>query len=40
MPQQLGAGVKFAAELMIMGLCMTLHKNHEFILFVIDFKNA
>ena len=27
LPQQVGVGVKYAAELLVMGLRMTLHKN-------------
>ena len=41
MPQQLGVGVKFAAELlMVMGLRMTLHKRPEFIIVGVDISNA
>ncbi len=40
MPQQLGVGFKFAAELLVMGLRMTLHRNQEFTLVGIDLENA
>jgi hypothetical protein len=36
MPQQLGVGVKYAAELLVMGLRMTLHRNKDFIIFILD----
>ena len=38
MPQQVGVGVKFAAELLAMGLRMTLHVHGTFILISIDLK--
>ncbi len=40
MTQQLGVGVKFATERLIMGLRMALHKNPEFIIVGIDLENA
>jgi hypothetical protein len=40
MPHQLGVGVKFAAELLIMGLRMTLHRNPDFVIVGIDMENA
>ena len=40
MPQQLGVGVKFAAELLFMGLRMTLHKRPDFIIVGVDISNA
>jgi hypothetical protein len=40
MPQHLGVRVKFAAELLIMGLRMTLHRNSTFVLVGIDLKKA
>jgi len=40
MPQQVGVGVKFAAELLAMGLRMALHMNGRFIIIGIDMINA
>ncbi len=40
MPQQVGVGVKFAAELLAMGLRMTLHLHGGFIITNIDMVNA
>ena len=40
MPQQLGVGVKFAAELLVMGLGMTLHTRPDFIIVGVDISNA
>ncbi len=40
MPQQVGVGVKFAAELLAMGLRMVLHMRGGFILISIDIINA
>ena len=40
MPQQVGAGVKLAAELMAMGLRMVLHLRGGYILISIDIINA
>jgi hypothetical protein len=40
MPQQVGVGVKFVAELLAMGLRMTLHLNGRFIIIGIDKINA
>jgi hypothetical protein len=40
MPQQLGVGVKFAAELLIMGLRMTSHRNPDCVIVGIDLENA
>ncbi len=40
MPQQLGVGVKFAAELLAMGIRMTLNLHRNHILVTIDFENA
>jgi hypothetical protein len=40
MPQQVGVGVKFAAELLAMGLRMTMHLHKEFIIISIDMINA
>jgi hypothetical protein len=40
MPQQLGVGVKFAAELLIMGLRMTFHKRPDFIIVGVDISKA
>ena len=39
-PQQVGVGVKFAAELLAMGLRMTLRDHVTFALINIDIKNA
>ena len=40
MSQQLGVGVKFAMELLVMGIRMTLNKHRDHILVTIDFENA
>ena len=40
MSQQLGVGVKFAAELLVMGLRMTLHTRSDFIFVGVDISNA
>jgi hypothetical protein len=40
LPQQLGVGVKYAAELLVMGLRMTLHRNDDFIILGVDISNA
>ena len=40
MPQQVGVGVEFAAELLAMGLRMTLHLHRGFIIISIDMVNA
>ena len=40
MPQQVGVGVKFTAELLAMGLRMTLHLHRGFIIIGIDMVNA
>ena len=40
MPHQLGVGVKFAAELLVMGLRMTLHTRPNFIIVGVDISNA
>jgi hypothetical protein len=40
MPQQLGVGVNFAAELIIMGLRMAMHLKPDFVLVDIDLENA
>ena len=40
MPHQLGVGVKFAAELLILGLRMTLHRQADFIIMGVDITNA
>ena len=40
MPQQLGKGVKYAAELLVMGLRMTFHRNEDFITLSVDISNA
>ena len=40
LPQQLGVGVKYAAELLVMGLRMTLHRNEDFIILNVDISNA
>jgi hypothetical protein len=39
-PQQVGVRVKFAAELLAMGLRMTLHVHETFVLISIDLTNA
>ena len=40
MPQQLGVGVNFAAELLVMGLGMIINMNKDFILISMDIVNA
>jgi hypothetical protein len=40
MPQQQGVGVKYAAELLVMSLRMTLHRNKDFIILSVDISNA
>ena len=40
MPQQSGVGVKYAAELLAMGMRMTLHRNEDFIILSVDISNA
>ena len=40
MPQQVGVGVKFAAELLVMGLRMTLQLHPDYILISIALRNA
>jgi hypothetical protein len=40
MPKQLGVGVKFVAELLMMGLRMVLNMNKDFILVGVDIINA
>ena len=40
MPQQLRVGVKFAAELLVMGLRMIINMNKDFILISVDIVNA
>ena len=40
MPHHVGVGVKFAAELLAMGLRMTLHLHRGFIIISIDMVNA
>ncbi len=40
MPKQVGAGVKFAAELLAMGLRMTLHRCAPFIIISINMIDA
>ena len=40
MPQQLGVGVKFAAELLVMGLMMIIDTKKDFILISVDITNA
>jgi hypothetical protein len=40
MPHQVGVGVKFAAEMLAMGLRMVLHLHGGFILLSIDIVNA
>ena len=40
MPQHLGVGVKFAAELLVMGLRMTLHTRPDFIIVGVEISNA
>ncbi len=36
----MGVGVKYAAELLMMGLRMTLHRNEDFIIIGVDISNA
>jgi len=40
MPQQLGVKMKFAAELLVMGLRMVLHKRSDFIILGVDITDA
>ena len=40
LPHQLGVGVKYAAELLVMGLRMTLYRNKDFIILNVDISNA
>ncbi len=40
MPHQLGVGVKFAAELLVMGLRMIIHMNMDVIIITVDISNA
>jgi hypothetical protein len=40
LPQQLGVGVNYAAELLVMGLRMTFHRNEDFIILNVDIFNA
>ena len=40
MPQQLEVGVKYVAELLVMGLNMPLHRNEDFIILNVDIANA
>ena len=40
MPHQLEVGVKFTAELLVMGLRMTLHTKPDFIIVGVDISNA
>ena len=40
MPHQLRVGLKFAAELMVMRLRMTLHMRSDFIILSVDITNA
>jgi len=40
MPQMVGVGVKFAAELLAMGLRMTLHLHRGYIIIIMDMVNA
>jgi hypothetical protein len=40
LPHQLGVGLKYAAELLVMGLRMTLHRNEDFIILNVDISNA
>ncbi len=40
MPQRLGVGVKYAAELLVMSLKMTVHRNKDFIMLNMDIYNA
>ena len=39
-PHQLGVGVKFAAELLVMGLRMTLHTRPDFVIVGVDTTNT
>jgi hypothetical protein len=40
LPQHLGVGVKYAAELLVMGMGMTLHRSEDFIILGMDISNA
>jgi hypothetical protein len=40
MPIQLGVGVQYAAELLVMGLRMTLHRNEDFIILSVVISHA
>ena len=40
MPQQLGVGMKYATELLVTGLRMTLHRNEDFVILSVDISNA
>ncbi len=40
MSHQLGVGVKCVAELMVMGLRMTRHRNEDYIILNVDISNA
>jgi hypothetical protein len=40
LPQQLGVGVKFVAELLAMGIRITMHMRPDHILISIELKNA
>ena len=40
LPQQVGVGVKYAAEHLVMDLRMTLHENEDFIIISTDISNA
>ena len=40
MPRQLGVGVKFAAELLVMGLMMIFNMKKDFIIINVDIVNA
>ena len=36
----MGVGVKYAAELHVMGLRIPLHRNEDFIILIVDISNA
>ena len=40
MPEKLGVRVKYATELLVMSLRMTLHRNTDFIILSVDISNA
>jgi len=40
MPRHLGVGMKYATELLVMGLRMTMHRNEDFISLSVDITNA